>query len=338
VNPQVIIMLVVGAVVLTLSLLVYLVLAPEMAKRARMKRRVNLVTRRAEGGRRASGGEKRGGRGKSRQRDIQARLRQAEDARSKSETIAQRYRKMMRMAGLRISPQQFLLMCSGLGVVTAVIYTGIAYVAGFPVVASVPVGITLGFGLPWFIVRWLGKRRVNRFTLLFADAVDVIVRGVRSGLPVGECLNIIAAESPQPVAGVFQEIVDAMRLGMNIEQALTRAQEAMPTPEIRFFSIVLSIQSQTGGNLAETLSNLSSVLRARKKMRDKVDALSSEARTSAMIIGSLPFLITLVLTFVNFKYISLLFTDDLGHILIAGSLIWMSMGIFIMKQMINFEI
>jgi tight adherence protein B len=338
VSTEAIIMLVAGAVVLTTCLLVYLVLAPEMAKRARVKRRVSLVTRRAEGGRRAASGDKRGRGSKSRQRDIQVRLRQAEDARSKKESVAQRYRKMMRMAGLRITPQQFLLMCSGLGVVTAVIYIGIAYLSGMPVIATIPVGITLGFGVPWFVVRWLGKRRVNRFTLLFADAVDVIVRGVRSGLPVGECLNIIAAESPQPVAGVFQEIVDAMRLGMNIEQALLRAQEAMPTAEIRFFSIVLSIQSQTGGNLAETLSNLSSVLRARKKMRDKVDALSSEARTSAMIIGSLPFLITLVLTFVNFKYINLLFTDDLGHILIAGSLIWMSLGVFIMKQMINFEI
>jgi tight adherence protein B len=337
VSPDVIIMLVVGGAILTMSFLVYLVLAPQMSQRARMKRRVNLVTRRGEaGGRRSANAEKRGA--GSRKRDIQARLRQAEAARSKQETVAQRYRKMMRMAGLRLSPQQFLLMCSGLAVVSAVVYTGLALLWGFPVYASVLVGVTLGFGVPFYIVRRLGRRRVNRFTLLFADAVDVIVRGVRSGLPVGECLTIIARESPQPVGAVFQEIVDAQRLGMTMEQSLMRAQETMPTAEIRFFSIVLSIQSQTGGNLAETLSNLSSVLRARKKMRDKVDALSSEARTSAAIIGSLPFLITLVLTFVNFGYISLLFTDDLGHILIAGSLIWMSMGVFIMKQMINFEI
>jgi tight adherence protein B len=335
-------MLVTGGTVLTISLLLYLVLAPEMGRRARMKRRVNLVTRRGEGGRRGAGSEKRSRGGAStagsRKKDIQARLRQAEQARSKKETVSQRYRKLMRMAGLRISPQQFLLMCSGLAVVSAVVYTAFALLSGLPVYAAIFVAISVGFGVPWFIVRWLGKRRVSRFTLLFADAVDVIVRGVRSGLPVGECLNIIANESPQPVAGVFQEIIDGQRLGMTMEQALMRAQETMPTPEIRFFSIVLSIQSQTGGNLAETLSNLSSVLRARKKMRDKVDALSSEAKTSAMIIGALPPLIALVLTFVNFKYISLLFTDDLGHLLIAGSLIWMSMGVFIMRQMINFEI
>lgn len=332
-SPDIIIMLVSGAAILTMTLVLYLVLAPRMGAKARARRRVTALTRRGD-----LGGRSTDARGNPRKRDIQARLKQAEDARSKQQTIGQRYRKMLRMAGLRISPQQFLLLCSGIAVLSAIVYTGLAFMFGYRVYVAILVAITVGFGIPFYVVRWLGKRRVGKFTLLFADAVDVIVRGVRSGLPVGECLTIIARESPEPVAGVFREIVEAQRLGMTTEQALARAQEAMPTAEIRFFSIVLGIQAQTGGNLAETLSNLSSVLRARKKMRDKVDALSSEARTSAMIIGALPFLITLVLTFVNFKYISLLFTEDLGNIFIMGSLIWMAMGIFIMRQMINFEI
>src|SRR5690606_8301152 len=158
---------------------------------------------------------------------------------------------------------------------------------GYPPVGALPVAISVGFGVPRFTVRWLGARRVKKFTLLFANAVDVIVRGIRSGLPVGECLNIIARESPEPVAGIFREIVEAQRLGLSLDQALERAEELMPTSEMKFFNIVLAIQQQTGGNLAETLSNLSSILRARKKMGDKVKALSSEARSSAMIIGSL---------------------------------------------------
>jgi tight adherence protein B len=196
----------------------------------------------------------------------------------------------------------------------------------------------MGFGLPRFIVKWLGKRRVKKFTLLFANAVDVIVRGIRSGLPVGECLNIIARESPEPVAGVFREIVEAQRLGLNLEQALERAEELMPTSEMKFFNIVLGIQQQTGGNLAETLSNLSSILRARKKMGDKVKALSSEARSSAMIIGSLPFIMTALLWLVSPEYIALLFTDDTGKVMIMAGLAWMSIGVFVMKQMVSFEI
>jgi tight adherence protein B len=322
-----------GATVLTVALIGFLVLAPRMSQRVRTKRRLSLVAGTGDGTGASVGKDSQ----RNRKRDIQARLKDAEKAKAKSEGVAVRYRKMLRMAGLKITLQQFLLICVGLAVLSAIGYLGLAYLLGYYIYVTIFVAVTIGFGVPYYVVRWLGKRRVGKFTLYFADAVDVIVRGVRSGLPVGECLSIIANESPEPVSGVFREIVDGQRRGMQLEQALDRAHETMPTPEIRFFNIVLTIQSQTGGNLAETLSNLSSVLRARKKMRDKVQALSSEAKTSAMIIGSLPFLITLVLTFINFGYISLLFTEDLGQLLILGSLIWMSLGVFIMRQMINFD-
>jgi tight adherence protein B len=269
-----------------------------------------------------------------RKRDIQSRLKQAEDAKKKERSRAVRYRRDLKQAGLSITLRQFFVVCGFVAVIAAALYLAMDY----PPVGALPVAVSVGFGLPRFVVRWLGKRRVKKFTLLFANAVDVIVRGIRSGLPVGECLGIIARESPEPVAGVFREIVEAQRLGLSLEQALERAEELMPTSEVKFFNIVLGIQQQTGGNLAETLSNLSSILRARKKMSDKVKALSSEARSSAMIIGSLPFLMTGLLWLVSPEYIALLFSADIGKIMIMAGLAWMAIGVFVMKQMVSFEI
>ena len=164
------------------------------------------------------------------------------------------------------------------------------------------------------------------------------MRGIRSGLPLGECLNIIASEAPEPVRTEFRLITDGIRLGMTLNEALQRALTRMPTVEVKFFTIVLTIQQQTGGNLAETLDNLSSILRQRKKMQGKVQALSSEAKSSAMIIGSLPFLITGALLLVQPDYIAMLFNTEIGNIMLAGILLWMGLGIVIMKKMVSFQI
>jgi tight adherence protein B len=320
-----------GAVMISMTALLYFALAPVMQARARVRRRIDMIQ--SKGGVHGVGvrtvAERSG-----RKKDIQSRLRQAEDAKKKEKSRAVKYRRDLKQAGLSITLKQFFLICAVVALLAAVVYLAM----GYPPIGAVPVAISVGFGLPRFAVKWLGGRRVKKFTLLFANAVDVIVRGIRSGLPVGECLNIIARESPEPVAGVFREIVEAQRLGLSLEQALARAEELMPTSEMKFFNIVLGIQQQTGGNLAETLSNLSSILRARKKMGDKVKALSSEARSSAMIIGSLPFLMTGLLWLVSPEYISLLFTDDTGKVMIMAGLAWMGIGVFVMKQMVSFEI
>jgi tight adherence protein B len=320
-----------GAVMISMTALLYFALAPVMQARAKVRRRIDMIQ--SKGGVHGVGvrtvAERSG-----RKKDIQSRLKQAEDAKKKEKSRAVKYRRDLKQAGLSITLKQFFLLCAAVALLAAVVYLAM----GYPPVGAVPVAISVGFGLPRFVVKWLGARRVKKFTLLFANAVDVIVRGIRSGLPVGECLNIIARESPEPVAGVFREIVEAQRLGLSLEQALARAEELMPTSEMKFFNIVLGIQQQTGGNLAETLSNLSSILRARKKMGDKVKALSSEARSSAMIIGSLPFLMTGLLWLVSPEYISLLFTDDTGKVMIMAGLAWMGIGVFVMKQMVNFEI
>jgi tight adherence protein B len=165
-----------------------------------------------------------------------------------------------------------------------------------------------------------------------------VIRGIRSGLPLGECLMVIGREMREPVAGEFRMVTEGIRLGMTMEEALKRLWERVPTPEVRFFAVVIGIQQQTGGNLAETLSKLSEMLRARKRMRDKVQAMSTEAKTSAGIIGSLPILVGLALTFVATDYIALLFTHSLGNWILAGGAGVMSLGVLVMRQMINFEI
>jgi tight adherence protein B len=197
---------------------------------------------------------------------------------------------------------------------------------------------TMGVALPRAFLARQAKKRQLKFTKYFADAIDVMVRGIRSGLPVGECLNIIARESPDPVSTEFTLLIEGQRLGMTLKQALERAARRMPTADMKFFAVVLNLQQQTGGNLAETLAGLSSLLRGRKKMADKIRAMSSEARLTASIIGALPFLISLVIYAINPGYMLVLWTDPVGNLILCGGLIWMSIGVFIMKQMISFEI
>ena len=237
-------------------------------------------------------------------------------------------------AGLTLSARAFY----GWSAVSAVVGTGLYFLFGYPWYLSWAVLIVMGVGLPRKVLGVMAARRQRAFTQHFADAIDVIVRGIRSGLPVGECLTIIARESPDPVGGEFRLLVEGQRLGMTLKQALDRSCRRMPTADMKFFAIVLNLQQQTGGNLAETLAGLSEVLRQRKKMADKVRAMSSEARMTAGIIGSMPFLISLMIYLINPEYISLLWTDSTGKKILYGGLAWMAIGVFIMKQMISFEI
>ena len=184
----------------------------------------------------------------------------------------------------------------------------------------------------------MANSRKKQFTHYFADGLDVICRGIQSGLPLGECMGIISQESPDPVGEEFRLITERQKLGVTLEEALLKAYERIPTSELKFFRIVLTIQQQTGGNLAETLGNLSAVLRDRKKMADKVKAITSEARSTAMIIGALPFVIGFGLYFISPDHIMLLFTEPLGHMMLMGAALTMGLGIFIMHQMISFDI
>lgn len=318
--------------VLILTLVGYFAFAPAMGQRSTMKQRIELVSGSGAPVNPANKGESRRA---DRRRDIQTKLRGIEESKkSEKLSISARYKRDLERAGFDISLRTYFTFNVILAIIAALVYLFM----GYPKVGILPVAIAVGFGLPRFVVQSKNKRRIKAFTLEFANALDVIIRGIRSGLPVGECLRIIAAESPEPVSGVFREMVEAQNIGMTLNQALNRSIEQMDTSDLRFFAIVLSIQAQTGGNLADTLQNLSNILRERKKMADKVRALSSEAKSSASIIGSLPFLIFLALYFVNNDYVMMLFREDLGNMMVMGGLIWMAMGVLVMRQMINFEI
>jgi tight adherence protein B len=198
-------------------------------------------------------------------------------------------------------------------------------------------GFAAGFGLPRWVVGFLAKRRIKKFTEHFSDAIDIIVRGIKSGLPVHDCLKIIGRESAEPLAGEFRSLVENIGVGVSIGDALEKMYERMPTSELRFFAIVLAIQQKTGGNLAEALNNLSQVLRARKLMREKIKALSSEAIASSFIIGSLPPGVVVLITVTTPSYMAPMFNDNRGHLMLLGAVFWMSCGIFVMRKMINFK-
>lgn len=200
------------------------------------------------------------------------------------------------------------------------------------------IGAFIGaLGLPRWILGFLVGRRQKKFLRQFAEGIDMIVRGVKSGLPLNQCLRMIAQESPEPLKSEFQAFVDGQAMGVPFEANLQRLYERMPLPEVNFFNIVLLIQQKTGGNLSETLSNLSTVLRSRKMLKEKVKALSSEARASAMIIGALPFIVMGLVYMVRPDYMNLLFTTTVGNIILLGAGLMMSAGVLIMSKMVNFK-
>ena len=236
-------------------------------------------------------------------------------------------------AGLSMSPQVFWIVS---GVVGLVAGFG-AGVALHNPLAAAGAAFVAGLGLPRWILGVLCKGRLKKFTEEFPNSVDVIVRGIKSGLPVHDCLEVIARESPEPLAGEFRRLMEGVGVGQELSAALDKMYMRMPTAEVRFFSIVMAIQQKTGGNLAEALGNLSTVLRARKLMGEKIKAMSGEAVASASIIGVLPPGLLLVVSLIQPSYMAVMFTDPRGHIaLMAGASI-MGLGVFIMRRMINFK-
>ena len=318
-----------GAGIVLVAVVLSAVAMLQFGPRARLRKRIAIIA----GPGRRGGAARANGKTDARHRTrVEDKLKQQETGRRKSPK--EKIRRDLEEAGLDLSVRNYLIICAVVAVVSALLYP----LLGLPRIATPLIAIIVGVGLPKLVLRYLAKRRKKAFTENFADSLDIIVRGIRSGLPLGECLNIIAKESPEPVRTEFRLITDGIRLGMTLNEALQRALTRMPTVEVKFFTIVLTIQQQTGGNLAETLSNLSGILRQRKKMQGKVQALSSEAKSSAMIIGSLPFLITGALLLVQPDYIAMLFNTEMGNIMLAGILLWMGIGIAIMKKMVSFQI
>ena len=203
---------------------------------------------------------------------------------------------------------------------------------------SLAVGVALGAGIPHFVVGKAVARRLKAFNARFPDAIELLVRGLRSGLPVSETLGVVARELPGPVGAEFRAVVERIKIGRTMEDSLQVTADRMGTPEFQFFVITLAIQRETGGNLAETLSNLADVLRKRAQMKLKIRALSSESKASAYIVGALPFLVFLMIWWINPDYLAGFFADDRLIVTGLGGLVWMSLGAFIMSRMVSFEI
>jgi tight adherence protein B len=267
-----------------------------------------------------------------RRKNVQSLLKELEkQQKAKKQRVTLRRR--IEQAGLDISVRTFWFI-SGMA---ALIAMTACYATHQSLMADALSGFGTGLGLPRWVLTFLKNRRQKKFTLEFANAIDVIVRSVRSGLPTTEALKIVAKEMPQPVSGEFEKLVEGMRVGVSLEQALKRMYEAMPTAEVSFFGIVMTIQAKSGGNLSEALSNLSGVLRDRKRLSGKIKAMSSEAKASAMIIGSLPVVVMALVYFTTPDYIKLLFTERMGNLMLVGCALWMAAGIAVMKKMISFK-
>jgi len=243
-------------------------------------------------------------------------------------------RVQLRQAGLTVTLERFYVYSAVCGVVV----TLVAFVLGAPLLV-LPGALAAGaVGLPRWFVAFKRTRRVKAFLEEFPNALDVIVRAVKSGLPLNDGVRLIASESREPVRAEFRRIVEAQQLGISVSDAALRMQETMPCPEASFFGIVIQIQQQAGGNLSEALANLSRVLRDRKKMKARINALSMEAKASAAIIGALPFIVAFLVYLSSPNYIMPLFTTSTGHLILGISGLWMAMGIFVMKKMINIEV
>jgi tight adherence protein B len=268
-----------------------------------------------------------------RRRQIADSLKQIEDEqrqRKKKITL----RTLIQQAGLDISTRSFWV----ISLICGVLLFFVPLFLGAPLLVAVGSGFVGFLGLPRWFLGFLRKRRQNTFLNDFADAIDVMVRGLKAGLPVSEAMKIIATETGPPVGPEFVEVVDGQRVGIALDQGIERMVERIPLAEVNFLAIVMAIQSKTGGNLSEALGNLSKVLRERKKMKAKIRSVSQEAKSSAAIIGSLPFVIMGALLVLNPNYLNPLFETDIGNMLLIGSGVWMTMGVLVMRKMINFEI
>lgn len=267
----------------------------------------------------------------TRKKQVQDTLKELE-AKSKSKKKLTLKRRL-RMAGLNVPVKSFYIASAVTGVGIGVV----VYITGSSALVSGLAAAAGTFGFPRWLLKFLAKRRQNQFLIEFANAIDVIVRGVKSGLPLNDCLRIISEETAEPVRSEFIDVMEQQSVGVPLGKAFERMYDRMPLQEVNFFSIVISIQQQTGGNLAEALDNLSHVLRDRQRLTGKVQAFSAEAKASAAIIGSLPPLVMVALSIMTPTYVMLLWTEQFGKMMLMASGIWMLIGILVMKKMIDFD-
>jgi tight adherence protein B len=268
---------------------------------------------------------------RSRREQVEGSLKELEARRQKDKKVPLATR--ISQAGLSWSDQKFWIISGILGLLGL----GGAFVAGGGLLGAAGIGFAMALGLPRWLLGFLKKRREKAFLKSLPDAVDVIVRGIKAGLPLFESLKVVASDAPEPLRSEFMAIIETQAIGMPLGEACARLYERMPVPEANFFGIVIAIQQKSGGNLSEALGNLSRVLRDRKKMAEKIQAMSMEAKASAGIIGSLPPIVMLLVFITTPDYIALLWTNPTGQLMLVGCAFWMTCGVLVMKKMINFD-
>jgi tight adherence protein B len=269
---------------------------------------------------------------RSRREQVEGSLKDLEARRQKESKVPLSVR--LTQAGLTDWTEQRFYIVSA---VLALVFFAGAWFVGGGLLGAAGLAFAAGFGLPRWGLSFLKKRREKKFLAQLPDAVDVIVRGIKAGLPLFESIKVVAADTPDPLRSEFNAIIETQAIGIPLGEACTRMYERMPVPEANFFGIVVAIQQKSGGNLSEALGNLSKVLRDRKKMAEKIQAMSMEAKASAGIIGSLPPIVMIMVYMTTPGYISLLWTDPKGQVMLVACVVWMSIGIMVMKKMINFD-
>jgi tight adherence protein B len=299
---------------------------PFLSGERHVERRMDSVAR-AEPVVRKTGGRAQ----KTRREQVEDSLKDLEARQKKAKSVPLGVR--IEQAGLSWSKQQFWIVSAVLGVVAFLA----ALIVKGGLLAALGLGFAAGFGLPRWILSFLKKRREAKFLEHFPDSVDIIVRGIKAGLPLADSLKVIVNDSPEPIRSEVRQIVELQIVGMPLGEACGKLYERIPLPEANFFAIVVSIQQKAGGNLSEALGNLSRVLRDRKRMKAKITAMSTEAKASAAIIGALPIVVMTAVYVTSPAYISLLWTEPFGRIMLGASVLWMSLGVLVMRKMINFD-
>jgi tight adherence protein B len=320
---------------LSAGAIAYVFLQPRMAAEKNAEARLNQFKRAETDGNSKRIARDRVQEASKRRKTIQNSLKEIEEKQKVRSKHAARpsLRRRMDQAGLSMSEKQFLL----ISIASGLLFGLVALIVQSSVLVALGIGVVAGFGLPRWVINYLRNQRQKKFIAEFPNAVDLIVRGVKSGLPLNDTLRMIASEAAEPVRSEFKKIVEAQQMGMTVPESVERLYQNIPLSETNFFSIVITIQAQAGGNLSEALGNLSRVLRDRKKMKQKIQAMSMEAKASGGIIGSLPFVVGGLVYVTSPDYISLLFNTSTGNIILIISAFWMMLGIFVMKQMINFD-
>ncbi len=269
-----------------------------------------------------------------RRKDIEQNLKQIEEDEAKGRKKKQSLAARLHQAGWETTPKQFYTY----SVVCSVVCGLLGLIGGMGLWMSIGFAVVGLIGLPNFWLNRHRKKRMAAFVKEFPNAVDVIVRGIRTGLPLGDCMVIASTETAEPVRSEFKRLVDEQAMGLPLAAVVPRLHERVPIAETNFFAIVIAIQAQAGGSLSEALGNLSRVLRSRAQMKEKISAMSMEAKASAAIIGAMPFIIGFMTYLTSPEYVMTLFNTSMGNILLAGMLIWMSFGVMMMKAMISFDI